>query len=117
MADRLVTNSSTFLASGQRGVPHGDFGAPRGTNQAHADGSVRWVPLKNCNYFFSPNSYNWDRGQYVPYRAEASAQFNRGGYPSPVACNGIWMPLPSTGWFGISTNGWGGCVAGGTYLP
>ncbi|MFP4029623.1 MAG: type II secretion system protein [Candidatus Brocadiia bacterium] len=94
-------------------VPHGEFAAPDGTNQAHADGSARWIDFSNVNYYYERNRYSANAHTYILYYAAENARLNRGGYGSP---NVLSDPNLQND-FILAGSGWWGTRSGGTYDP
>ena len=93
-----------FAPTGEWNIPHG-LRRPAGINQGYADGSCRWQGWSTLNFSYKP-PYWWDRNVLTPFHCEASAPFNRGGYPT----EGAWQ-YPPDGWFGVSN------LHGATFAP
>ena len=90
-------------------VPHGVHGAPDGTNQGHADGSVKWFDFQEVNYCYERNGHAGNAHTYILYHADENAQLNRGGYGTPDILSDSSLRndfiLEGSHWWGIRTGG------------
>ena len=116
IADLLLqgSNSSSYDANAWWTIPHGSADNPWGTNQAYADGSVRWHIFSDLDGGYKPQR-SWSREVVLPFERDAEGYtgtsgrgakttFNYGGYDYKVWWPADHKPFPKA-WYGYPTHG------------